>query len=119
MRVLFVAVRWRLGRVFVILDFPLHENRDLVKDIRRFVRREPLPVYTEGVYETRFGDLEKQAKLDITEQQEIAADLRAKISDFQKREQEKAEKAKKPPEPVPTVPPPTPTPTPAPAPSMA
>lgn len=66
--------------------------RDIIK---RFVRREPLPnTSVEGVYEDRFGDLEKLTKADPVVQQEFAVDLGKKLDAIDKREREKISKAK-------------------------
>lgn len=64
--------------------------------IKRFVRHEALPVLQEGVYEDRFGDLEKLAKADITEQLEEADRLKNVVSDYVVSQKKKAaeEKAK-------------------------
>jgi len=71
------------------------QSMSLREIVRRFVRRESLPVSHEGVYENRFGDLEKMRNLDIVDQLEIADDLKAKIKAFEKRtDEENAAKAK-------------------------
>lgn len=67
----------------------------LAEIIRRYLRHEPLPSATDGVYETRFGDLEKIARLDIVEQLEHADELKAKVEGFKKSEQEKIDAAEK------------------------
>lgn len=45
--------------------------------LRRFVRNESLPIAREGVYEDRFGDLEKLKTKDITEQMEVVEIVKA------------------------------------------
>jgi len=59
------------------------QSLSLREILRRYVRRQPLPTSNDVQYDTRFGDIEKMAKLDITEQKEIAKDLRAKIKAFE------------------------------------
>lgn len=64
----------------------------LAEIIKRFVRREPLPVAREGVYEERFGDLEKIARTDITEQMERVVELRDQNEQFiEKHKKRKAQ----------------------------
>lgn len=60
--------------------------------VKRFVRREPLPVSHEGQYEDRFGDLEKLKNADITEQFDRVEELKQQIAAFEKREKQRAEK---------------------------
>lgn len=60
--------------------------------LSRFVRREPLPATKEGIYEERFGDIEKMSHLDIAEQMEVVADLKEKIKGFNEREKARVEK---------------------------
>lgn len=62
--------------------------------IKRFIRHESLPVKKEGFYEDRMGDLEKMGNMDITEQLEIAGELKANIASGRKRMKEKEEAAK-------------------------
>lgn len=63
--------------------------------LRRFVRRESLPVAREGVYEERFGDLEKLSKADITIQLDKVEELKNRIADFEARMEAKRKKAEK------------------------
>lgn len=61
--------------------------------LRKFVRREALPAFhSDGVYETRFGDLEKLGTMDMHDQFEHAASLRDKIEAFNGREKLRVEK---------------------------
>lgn len=62
-----------------------NQSMSLREIVRRFVRRESLPLYNEGLYEERFGDLEKISKTDMVEQFEIIADLKAKIAAYNDR----------------------------------
>lgn len=57
------------------------------------MRREPLPLLRDGVYEERFGDLEKLGKADIVEQMERVELIKAQIAAFQRRQDEAAAKA--------------------------
>lgn len=59
--------------------------------LRRFVRREPLPVEKEGVYIETEYDLEKIPHMDRTEQEEIHAEMKAKAD----KAKSKVEKKKK------------------------
>lgn len=65
----------------------------LAEIIKRFVRREPLPVAKEGVYEERFGDLEKIARTDITEQMEKVVELRDQNDQFIEKHKKRKAKA--------------------------
>lgn len=53
--------------------------------VKRFVRRESLPVSKEGHYEERFGDLEKLKHADITVQMERIQELKAQIAKWNER----------------------------------
>lgn len=61
------------------------QSMTLHEIIRRFVRREQLPVLKEGTYETRMGDLEKLAKEDISVQMERVEEIRKNIDEGTKR----------------------------------
>jgi len=54
-----------------------NQSLSLAEILRRFTRKESLPIEKEGFYETRFGDLEKTANADILEQFEKADEIRA------------------------------------------
>lgn len=82
-----------------------NQSMSLQEILRRFVRRESLPISKEGTYETRFGDLEKIQNLDITEKMEHVA----KIKLFLKKGEEMEElRAKGQTDPNPSPPPPPP-----------
>lgn len=68
-----------------------NQSMTLQEILKRFVRREQLPVMKDGVYETRFGDLEKLKNADITEQLDRADQL----NDFIKRGKEHQDKMEK------------------------
>lgn len=68
------------------------QSMSLQEIVRRFVRREAVPVSQDGIYETRFGDLEKLATADIYDRLERAEELRDQISAFNKREKDRVEK---------------------------
>lgn len=84
-----------------------NQSMSLRDIIQRFVRRESLPVSKEGIYEERFGDLEKLKHQDITVQMEKVEEMREKLMKIEKRwkDQEAAKKAaaEKVVEPVPPV----------------
>lgn len=71
-----------------------NQSMSLREIVQRFVRRESLPMSKEGVYEDRFGDLEKLSKEDIFIQMEKVKELQGQIAAFNKRQQDKAEKQK-------------------------
>lgn len=71
-----------------------NQSLSLREIVRRFVRRESLPISKEGIYEERFGDLEKLKLADITEQLERAEEIKQQIANFNKRELEKSERLK-------------------------
>ena len=62
-----------------------NQSLSLQEIISRFIRRESLPVSKEGVYEERFGDLEKIAHEDILVQMEWAKEIRAKLANIEAR----------------------------------
>lgn len=71
------------------------QSMSLREILKRYVRREAIPGTTEGVYEERFGDLEKLSKADIVEQMETVQILKDKISDVRKKESDRIDAAKK------------------------
>lgn len=74
-----------------------------VKEIfARFLRKEYLPIAREGVYEERYGDLEKLSKKDIFDQMEVVKELKRRATDLSK--------PPTPPLPTPPTPPPAPDP---------
>lgn len=66
-----------------------NQSLSLREILKRFVRREPLPLHREGSFEERFGDLEKVARADITVQMEEAEKLRSAIAGYNKRVRDK------------------------------
>lgn len=61
------------------------QSMTLREIIKRFLRKESLPIEKEGFYEERFGDLEKISKEDVVVQHERAADLKEKIEKAARR----------------------------------
>lgn len=61
------------------------QSLTLADILKRFVRREPLPVSHDAMYETRFGDLEKIQHEDIVDKRERAEEIRQTISKAKKR----------------------------------
>lgn len=61
------------------------QSMTLREIIKRFLRKESLPIEKEGFYEERFGDLEKISKEDVVVQHERAADLKQKIEKAARR----------------------------------
>lgn len=72
------------------------QSMTLSEIIRRFVRKEPLPVGNGAeLYEERMGDLEKLAKEDITIQMEKAESIKKSLARIEaKQKKEDLEKAK-------------------------
>lgn len=77
-----------------ILTVP-NQSMSLAEILERYTRKESLPLAKEGVYETRFGDLEKIAKQDPVEQLEYAQQLRQQIKDGEQAARDRQEAAKK------------------------
>lgn len=70
------------------------QSLSLREILRRYVRRENLPVgVSEGVYESRFGDLEKISKMDLVDQAAHIQDLKDAIAAFNARQKKEAEEA--------------------------
>lgn len=69
-----------------------NQSLSLKEILRRFVRRESLPALKQGMYEERFGDLEKLSKADIVIQMEKADEIKNQIKDFNKRQKDREEK---------------------------
>lgn len=65
------------------------QSMSLKEIIRRFVRRESLPISKEGFYSEQMGDLEKISNADITEQFERVEQLKQNIKTGQQRYEEK------------------------------
>lgn len=71
-----------------------NQSLSLREIVKRFVRRESLPISKEGLYETRFGDLEKLSHADITEKLERVEELKAQIKAFNDRQTKIADDAR-------------------------
>lgn len=71
-----------------------NQSMSLKEILRRFVKREALPVAREGMYEDRFGDLEKLKNADITEQMERIEQIKADIAAFELKYQERKARVK-------------------------
>lgn len=69
-----------------------NQSMSLREILRRFVKREALPVMREGVYEDRMEDLEKLAKADPVIQMEKAQEWKEKGDAMKKAAAEKAAK---------------------------
>jgi len=86
------------------------QSLSLREILKRYIRREPLPGTNDGIYEERFGDIEKLAKSDIVIQMEKVDSLKATAAHVRKKEsdrlaaEEAARKAALPPNPNPTPP---------------
>lgn len=63
-----------------------NQSMTLAEIVQRYVRREPLPLLKEGMYEDRFGDLEKIERLDISEKYELARKARANVDRIRKKQ---------------------------------
>lgn len=83
--------------------------------IKRFIRKESLPIEKQGFYEERLGDLEKIAREDMTERADRLRYVKDMVKRYQKEEDVRQKKkkdeeaaaaaAKVPPPVVPLVPP--------------
>lgn len=74
-----------------------------LKDIlKRFIRKEALPIEHQGFYETRFGDLGKVKDMDLTEQVDVIDNIKRYVS----RASELLKERDKPTPVPPVVPPP-------------
>jgi len=56
-----------------------NQNLTLRDILKRFIRKESLPVEKEGVYHENLGDLEKMQHEDITVRKEKAAEIRRQL----------------------------------------
>lgn len=81
-----------------------NQSLSLREIVQRFVRRESLPISQVGLYEERFGDLEKLSKADIVERLDKVEELKTQIAAFQLREKERLAKKAEPVPPVQTNP---------------
>lgn len=81
--------------------------------IKRFTRRESLPIERQGVYAEGFGDLEKMSNADITVQHDEIARLKKVVATGKEREKKAKESASAgSPPPTPVAPPAAAAPTP-------
>lgn len=62
-----------------------NQSMSLREIVKRFVRRESLPLSKEGTFEDRYGDLEKLSKEDITVQMDRVEQIRADLLAMKKR----------------------------------
>lgn len=62
-----------------------NQAMSLQEMLRRFVRREPLPVEKQGVYIETDYDLEKLATADRTEQEEVIEELKRDVAGKKKK----------------------------------
>lgn len=67
-----------------------NQSMSLKEILRRFIKRESLPVERQGVYAEGFGDLEKMMHEDFTQVEERVEELKKKVSDGKKKSSEKA-----------------------------
>lgn len=69
-----------------------NQSMTLKEILKRFIRKESLPVQQEGIYEERMGDLEKMDKMDIVDKMEIVDEIKSdmeKVTKHRKKEEEK------------------------------
>lgn len=71
------------------------QSMSLHEILRRFTRKEALPIEKDGVYETRFGDLEKLGREDMTVQHEKVEEIKIAVDKHNKREREKKAQVEK------------------------
>lgn len=67
-----------------------NQSMTLKEILRRFVRRESLPVEKQGVYAEGFGDLEKMAHEDFVERDERIAELKEKVARGKKKKEQES-----------------------------
>lgn len=85
-----------------------NQSMSLREILTRFVRREPLPVLNDGLYEDRFGDIEKMKNEDIVDINARKEKMESEIKDYEKRDKKRKaeiEAAKKKAEENPPTPP--------------
>lgn len=68
-----------------------NQSMTLKEILRRFVRRESLPIQRQGIYAEGFGDLEKIMHEDFTVQEERLNEVRKKVEYAKKKSSEKAD----------------------------
>lgn len=71
-----------------------NQSMTLKEILRRFVKREALPVEHAGVYEERFGDIEKLKNQDPTVQFERIEEIKAEIAEYERKYQERKKRIK-------------------------
>lgn len=71
-----------------------NQSMSLKEILRRFTRRESLPIEKQGVYEDRFIDLEKVQWMDLTEQKEYRDELEQWLHKQNKQRADAAAKQK-------------------------
>lgn len=77
------------------------QSLSLMTIIKRFTRGESLPIEKAGIYETRFGDLEKLQHADLTEKFEKVNEIKEAVKAHNKRQQAKHKEPDKPaPDPI-------------------
>lgn len=64
-----------------------NQSLSLREIIKRFLRKESLPIEKEGFYADDLGDIEKIAREDITERHERAATLKRSIRESKERKE--------------------------------
>ena len=94
------ASRKRPGQSFVFVKAVTVPNQAMtLQDVlKRFVRREPVAIEKQGIYEERFGDLEKLSHADPVIQQEKVAEWKEvtnqRFKAYKDSEEKKAQKKK-------------------------
>jgi len=73
-----------------------NQNMSLQDIIKRFLRKESLPIEKEGIYAENLGDLEKMQHEDITVRKEKAASIRKQLRAVVKAEESATASAGKP-----------------------
>lgn len=63
-----------------------NQSMTLKEILRRFVRRESLPVEKQGIYAEGFGDLEKMMHEDFTVQEERINELKKRVEDVKAKD---------------------------------
>lgn len=71
------------------------QSMSLAEILKRFTRKESLPVEKDGVYEDRFGDLEKLKHEDITVRHEKVEEIKSAVRAHNKRVKDKHEQEQK------------------------
>lgn len=69
-----------------------NQSMTLKEILKRFIRKESLPVNQEGIYEDRMGDLEKLDKMDIVDKMEIVDEIKSDMEKVKTHRQKEAKK---------------------------